>query len=159
MNDTRYSTPTMFQNEKEFQNILQTWKTTMPLGRGFILVNNSSSYPYLSRPWHLSSVEGDGYSIAYLHQFHCLYMIMKSHGEYRFNKSTHDAEMERHVTHCFDYLRQSMFCSGDSAMEGKSATVGLDMTDGWGDTHVCKDPASLGKWVLDHRFSDKKGID
>jgi hypothetical protein len=160
-----YSSPTMFKSSAEFESILATWKRTMPLGRGFILVNHSSTYPALSPPWHLSSVQGDGYSIAYLHQYHCLYMIMKSHGEARFSpgkraRGQHDeAETERHITHCYDYLRQSIFCAGDSAMEGKSRTVGLEMTDGWGDVHVCKDPALLGNWVLDHRFSDKKGID
>lgn len=123
----------------------------------------------------MSSVPGDGYSIAYLHQYHCLYMIMKSLGESRFSKNPHnkakggsdrgmgdmgeDKEMERHVTHCFDYLRQSFLCAGDSALEGKSRMEGLDMTDGWGDRHVCKDPVALEKWVLENRFSDKKGID
>jgi hypothetical protein len=130
-----------------------------PVGRGFVVINNSTNYPALSRPWHLSSVPGDGYSIAYLHQYHCLYMIMKSLGDSRFNHQEHDADMERHVTHCFDYLRQSMYCAGDATLEGKSAIEGLDMTDGWGDTHVCKDQTKLRGWVLDKRFSNKTGID
>lgn len=86
-------------------------------------------------------------------------MIMRAHGEARFNRLNHDGDVERHVTHCYDYLRQSIYCAGDSAMEGKSRVKGLEMTDGWGDVHVCKDQRALEKWVADHRFSDKKGID
>ncbi|KAF2435397.1 hypothetical protein EJ08DRAFT_692646 [Tothia fuscella] len=158
--NNNYSSPTMFKNSLELDSILQNWASTMPLGRGFILVNHSSTYPALSAPWHLKSLPGaDGYSIAYLHQFHCLYMIMRSHGDAKFGRRSHDEDMERHVTHCYDYLRQSIFCAGDAAMEGKSRVEGLEMTDGWGDMHVCKDPSVMGQWVLDHRFSNKKGID
>ncbi|QDS70583.1 hypothetical protein FKW77_000015 [Venturia effusa] len=159
MNDSRYSNENMFKNEHEFNTILSTWEKDMPLGRGFVTVHNASSYALLQRPWHLSSSPGlDGYSIAYLHQYHCLYMIMRSHGQYRFGRPSQDADMERHVTHCFDYLRQSMFCAGDAALEGKSATPGLEMTDGWGDTHVCKNQKALMGWVVANRFSNKTGI-
>lgn len=133
--------------------------TSITVGRGFVTIHNASSYASLQRPWHLSSSPGlDGYSIAYLHQYHCLYMIMRSHGRYRFGRQSHDADMERHVTHCFDYLRQSMYCAGDSALEGKSAIPGLEMTDGWGDTHVCKNQKALLGWVVENRFSNKTGI-
>ncbi|TID12759.1 hypothetical protein E6O75_ATG10252 [Venturia nashicola] len=159
MNDSRYSNEKMFKNEKEFNTILSTWEKDMPLGRGFVTVHNASSYAPLQRPWHLSSSPGlDGYSIAYLHQYHCLYMIMRSHGQYRFGRPSHDVDMERHVTHCFDYLRQSMYCAGDSALEGKSAIPGLEMTDGWGDTHICKNQKALLGWVVENRFSNKTGI-
>lgn len=180
MNDSRYSNENMFKNEKEFNTILSTWEKDMPrkfdsatlfflpiaarlttttVGRGFVTIQNASSYAPLQRPWHLSSSPGlDGYSIAYLHQYHCLYMIMRSHGQYRFGRPSHDADMERHVTHCFDYLRQSMYCAGDSALEGKSAIPGLEMTDGWGDTHVCKNQKALLGWVVENRFSNKTGI-
>jgi len=159
MNDSRYSNENMFKNEKEFNTILTAWEKDMPLGRGFVTITNASSYAPLQRPWHLSSSPGlDGYSIAYLHQYHCLYMIMRSHGQFRFGHASKEADMERHVTHCFDYLRQSTYCAGDSALEGKSAIPGLEMTDGWGDTHVCKNQKALLGWVLDNRFSNKTGI-
>ncbi|RDI76507.1 hypothetical protein Vi05172_g13510 [Venturia inaequalis] len=179
MNDSRYSNENMFKNEKEFNTILSTWENDMPrgfpltvllfpsakttdnytVGRGFVTIHNASSYASLQRPWHLSSSPGlDGYSIAYLHQYHCLYMIMRSHGQYRFGRPSSDADMERHVTHCFDYLRQSMYCAGDSALEGKSAIPGLEMTDGWGDTHICKSQKALLGWVVENRFSNKTGI-
>ena len=180
MNDSKFSNEQMFKEEMEYSKILKTWEEDMPrewctnflssisfstntflstlVGRGFVVIENSTKYPSLQRPWHIHSVPGDGYSIAYLHQYHCLYMILKAHGGLRFNHPPHDHDMERHVTHCFDYLRQSIYCAGDSALEGKSAIPGLDMTDGWGDTHVCKSQDALLKWVLDNRFSNKTGI-
>jgi len=158
-NDSHYANENMFKSEKEFNHILTRWEKDMPLGRGFVTVQNSTSYPSLSQPWHLSSVPGkDGYSIAYLHQYHCIYMIMRSHGQYRFGRPPHDADAERHVTHCFDYLRQSVYCAGDSTLEGKSREEGLEMTDGWGDMHVCKNSEKLLGWVLKNRFSNKTGI-
>ena len=45
-----------------------------------------------------------------------------------------------HIHHCFDYIRQSLMCAGDMAMEwprtepdGRRIAV-----DGWGVPHECK---------------------
>lgn len=87
-------------------------------------------------------------------------MIMRSHGHHRLGipMGKDQADMERHVTHCFDYLRQSAQCAGDSALEGKSEFV-EDKTDGWGNMHVCKNFDAEVQWVIDNRFSDLHGID
>jgi hypothetical protein len=86
-------------------------------------------------------------------------MIMRAHGNLKLNRTEHHnaADMERHVTHCFDYLRQSAQCAGDNALEGKSETV-RGMTDGWGNVHVCKRNEELVGWVLKNRLSDNRGI-
>lgn len=84
-------------------------------------------------------------------------MIMKAMGDKRFDRPSHNADMERHVTHCFDYLRQSAQCAGDAALEGISETANK-MTDGWGNTHVCKKNNELVQWVLDNRLSNYTGI-
>lgn len=68
-----------------------------------------------------------------------------------------EAEQTRHVTHCFDYLRQSVLCAGDSALEGKSEMV-QGMTDGWGNEHVCRSVSAQKKWIEDNRLSDMIGI-
>jgi len=48
-----------------------------------------------------------------------------------------------HVGHCFDYLRQSLMCCGDVALEGQQTTFPGDPTqsgsDGFDAKHVCKD--------------------
>jgi len=84
-------------------------------------------------------------------------MIMRAYGDRRLDRPVLNDDMERHVTHCFDYLRQSAMCAGDSALEGLSETVD-GMTDGWGNTHVCKKNDELVKWVVDNRLSNYTGI-
>lgn len=102
-------------------------------------------------------MEGGGYSIASLHQFHCLYLIMREFGRCRLGEESANPDMQRHVTHCFDYLRQSQKCCGDAALEGESDTV-KGMTDGWGTTHVCKSDRELVDWVYKNRYSEHTGI-
>lgn len=126
-------------------------------GRGFVRVDNASSYPDLQSPFHLPENSFDGYSIASLHQYHCIYMIMHSYGSSRFRKESEDTDMGRHVTHCFDYLRQSVLCAGDSALEGESEIV-KGMTDGWGVSHMCRKRSEWMDWVVEKRFSDRTGI-
>ena len=82
---------------------------------------------------------------------------MKAMGDSQFKRPSHNSDMKRHVTHCFDYLRQSAQCAGDSALEGTSMIVNK-MTDGWGYTHICKKNSELVQWVADNRLSNNVGI-
>jgi Mycotoxin biosynthesis protein UstYa len=177
MNDSRYSNEEMFKDQDNYDRILEQWSKDMPskshgsskycvvhwltvrltVGRGFVAVSDEDS-KMLKRPYHLRDhPERNGYSIASLHQFHCIYMIMRGMGDHIFNRPSHDPDMERHITHCFDYLRQSAQCAGDAALEGMSTSVDR-MTDGWGNTHVCKKNNELVQWVIDNRLSDNIGI-
>ena len=105
----------------------------------------------------MSKPSANGFSIASFHQYHCLWMIMRGYGNAVFNTSDHDPDHLRHVTHCFDYLRQSMLCAGDSALEGKSTLVPT-MTDGWGNVHICKSVKAQVDWIYENRLSDYSGI-
>jgi hypothetical protein len=147
----------MFQNKTMFQGILKNWNDEMPSGQGFVTVADRQKYS-LPPPVRYVGVPADGYSIASLHQYHCLYRIMYSYGSLRLNGTTEHGDMERHIAHCFDYLRQSMQCAGDSALEGRSEKEG-DMTDGWGTTHICKSNRQLVQWVTDNRFTNDTGVD
>jgi hypothetical protein len=84
-------------------------------------------------------------------------MILRGYGDTKLDRPMHDPDHERHVTHCFDYIRQSIFCAGDNALEGKSESVN-GMTDGWGNVHVCKKRTDWMQWVLDNRLSNYTGI-
>jgi len=46
-----------------------------------------------------------------------------------------------HMAHCIEYLRHSIMCCGDMAIEGQQTTFpdGIDGSDGWDAKHVCKD--------------------
>lgn len=163
----------MFKDEAIFNQILREWKNAMPgkfegvsisepflttntVGKGFVRIDNREQY-HLQEPFHLKHIPGDGYSIAVYHQYHCLYMIMHAHGRLSFGKPEHNLDMQRHVTHCFDYLRQSALCCGDSALEGQGKTA-KGMADGWGVQHVCKSNSEVVDWIEGNRFSNNTGI-
>ncbi|KAF2094940.1 hypothetical protein NA57DRAFT_15870, partial [Rhizodiscina lignyota] len=58
-----------------------------------------------------------------------------------------------HASHCFDYLRQAIMCSGDMALE-KAALKDqkpVRSVNGWGVTHQCRDWDAMFEWVERHR--------
>lgn len=66
-----------------------------------------------------------------------------------------------HAGHCFEYLRQSILCCGDTALEGKQTTFppGLDVgSDGWDAKHVCRDYGQIRRHLEKHRVDDKVWI-
>lgn len=53
-----------------------------------------------------------------------------------------------HLAHCFDYLRQSILCSGDTTLEGRTYdSSGAEVPIGWGSYHECKDWEQISAWV------------
>lgn len=98
------------------------------------------------------------YSTALFHQMHCLGQIRKYTWDLLSSIEKKDTvEQQRmvdmlvgldggdHLHHCFDYLRQSIQCSGDMSMEwprtepdGRRFAV-----DGWKIPHECKDWVGL----------------
>ncbi len=64
-----------------------------------------------------------------------------------------------HVDHCFRYLRQSILCCGDTALEGQDPDNHvLPATDGTGAVHVCKDYDAIRSWADEHRFMDSRNL-
>lgn len=67
-----------------------------------------------------------------------------------------------HIDHCFDYIRQSIMCCGDTALEGVSNLsndpIMRNETDGWGFTHVCKDYGEVIGFMEGWRDNDWKAI-
>ena len=51
-------------------------------------------------------------------------------------------EVAHHSAHCFDYLRQSIMCAGDTSLEGET-----EVGPGWGSDHVCTDYDALLDWA------------
>jgi hypothetical protein len=98
------------------------------------------------------------YSVAVFHQMHCLgqlrgfsYLfldaIVKGDAA-KLKEIKHmfgELDHAEHMNHCFDYLRQTIACAGDMAMEwprtepdGRRFAV-----DGWGIPHECKSWVSI----------------
>ncbi|KAM3512404.1 hypothetical protein MY11210_003970 [Beauveria gryllotalpidicola] len=136
-------------------------------GNGFIAVNDSAQYklpdPILFRG-------RDTYSIAVFHQMHCLYAIMNRYNDLTSGSSEgqqdhaqhgshhrRGGKSHRHVDHCFRYLRQSLLCCGDTALEGQDPNTDKAATNGVGAVHMCKDFEAIRSWAEDNRLVDEKG--
>jgi hypothetical protein len=53
-----------------------------------------------------------------------------------------------HISHCFDYLRQSVLCAGDTTLEGRTYHEdGSEISIGWGSYHDCKDWSQIKEWA------------
>lgn len=63
-------------------------------------------------------------------------------------------KMRRHVDHCFRYLRQSIVCCADTALEGQNLKAKIPDTDGTGATHLCKDFDKVRAWAEEMRIND-----
>jgi len=64
-----------------------------------------------------------------------------------------------HVDHCFDYLRQSIMCCGDTALEGVASPgsfpEGVVGADGWNVKHVCKNYDTLNSYAERNRATEE----
>ncbi|KAF1738393.1 hypothetical protein CRV24_000318 [Beauveria bassiana] len=67
------------------------------------------------------------------------------------------SKSHRHVDHCFRYLRQSLLCCGDTALEGQDPNTDKAATNGVGAVHICKDFEAIRSWAEDNRLVDHKG--
>ncbi|KUJ21745.1 uncharacterized protein LY89DRAFT_576834, partial [Mollisia scopiformis] len=60
-----------------------------------------------------------------------------------------------HVAHCFDYIRQSLICSGDTTLEAfleaDGETLRKQGSSGWGVAHKCVDFDALSRWTDQHK--------
>jgi len=137
--DDRYAGPSTGDRDR-------AWGSLMPVGQGFVVVNDSQKYNL--QPGKNTSF-GELYDISMFHQLHCLTQIRS----YLFTlqiamnrNNTQEifdiilAPKEPHVFHCLDYLRQGVMCVGDMTIEwpreesdGRRFAV-----DGWGVQHQCK---------------------
>ncbi|TDZ27662.1 Oxidase ustYa [Colletotrichum spinosum] len=115
-------------------------KSIMPVGTGWKPVGND--------PFFTTSMT---------HQLHCIFMMGRSFSALASNASRKlEPEFETHFFHCIDYLRQSVMCSGDVAMEPHEVTDPDDNGPGdgsWNGQHVCKDYSQVTKY-LDRQIAE-----
>lgn len=88
---------------------------------------------------------GSGHSHEQQHDHH-------SHKE----DEAENTHKHNHVDHCFRYLRQSLVCCGDTALEGQDPNTNTLGTDGTGAVHVCKDFDAISSWADGNRLVDSK---
>ncbi|KAJ5503315.1 hypothetical protein N7463_006189 [Penicillium fimorum] len=134
-------------------------------GNGFIAVNATEKY---TLPDPIIFKEQAAYSIAVFHQLHCLYAIMDVYNQLtnpepelisdpaHHHDSHQDGHSHNHVDHCFRYLRQSLLCCGDTALEGQDPNTDALGTDGTGAVHICKDFDVIRSWADSNRIVNTK---
>ncbi|RAL11832.1 uncharacterized protein BO97DRAFT_453456 [Aspergillus homomorphus CBS 101889] len=139
---------------REDPNTQAAWDSIVPFGQGTVRYASPET-------------EQIYYTVSAVHQLHCLWSIHKSyyrshvHGvtstEHGDEREHHAKEKEqRHMRHCFDYLRQSLMCAADATLEPVDAALGG--VTGWGVQRVCRDYVALAGWAEERRVSDAKGF-
>ncbi|ROW08729.1 hypothetical protein VPNG_06437 [Cytospora leucostoma] len=159
---TRFEYDTSYapMNSSEFftDEVLQKWNDLMPKGMGFQWVNETHKYHDLPKP-----IEWDEgmtvFTTSVTHQLHCLFAMAQT---YFGLASGHEIPDDHHwhMTHCVAYLRQSIMCSADTALEGHATTFPEDNSgsDGWDATHVCKDYGQVMEYLESVRAYDDQLI-
>jgi len=124
-------------------------------GLGYVEVPHPETYANLPTP--LEGYAATVFTTAMTHQLHCLYAIIGVYsGMASNNTDKAPKETPWHLTHCFEYLRQSIMCCGDTALEGQATTfpVGVTGSDGWDATHVCKNYDEVYDYLEERRAND-----
>ncbi|EFW99466.1 hypothetical protein CMQ_7834 [Grosmannia clavigera kw1407] len=146
-------------NSSEFftDTVLQKWNKLMPIGMGFVWVNDTHRYHDLPTPidWPEKTV----FTTSVTHQLHCMFTIAQT---YSGLKSGHPIPDDHHwhMVHCMDYMREAVMCNADIALEGHETTFPDDNggSDGWDSKHVCKDYSQVKAYLESVRAYDDQLI-
>ncbi|KAG6004626.1 hypothetical protein E4U21_000902 [Claviceps maximensis] len=128
----------------------KAWKALMPEGMGIVTVRNTTSLPALPRLDQ--SMNEQNAMVSVYHQLHCLYRTRT--GYFKAVAGNISDDDLGHLSHCWDYLRQSIMCSADTTLEWMGSTPDQDGTTGWGYQHTCKDWSALFNWAQENRRVD-----
>lgn len=86
-----------------------------------------------------------------------LYLAKRGRFEDRAEK-VHHPDLQRHADHCFRYLRQTIVCCADTALEGQNPRAPIPDTDETGATHLCKDFEMVKAWAERRKTDDSHSI-
>ncbi|KAF2202054.1 hypothetical protein GQ43DRAFT_392945 [Delitschia confertaspora ATCC 74209] len=140
------------------QETLDKWTELMPKGMGFQWVKDPSKYNNLPKPidWDPGMTV---FTTSVTHQLHCLWAIVQTYSGIKSNVPIPD-DHHWHMIHCFDYLRQTIMCSADTALEGHEFTFPDHNggSDGWDAKHVCKDYSQVKNYLESVRAYDDRQI-
>ncbi|KAK5996702.1 Oxidase ustYa-like protein [Cladobotryum mycophilum] len=158
-----------------FNSTAQGWLDVMPKGGGFVTVEGWEGKA-VPKPIHTHGK--DMYNVAVFHQIHCLHMLAEefnnllvgqhigdtSHIKSKWNggHGGHGGDADKdlmmwHLKHCFEYLKESLTCCADTALEGQKSDTDLPATDGFGAHHVCRNFDEVMSWTEANRVSDQEG--
>ncbi|KAI1368893.1 hypothetical protein F5Y08DRAFT_206523 [Xylaria arbuscula] len=137
--------------------VLDKWDNLMPVGMGFVWVNDTEKYHDLPTPimWPEKTV----FTTSATHQLHCLFAIVQTYSGLTSGHEIPD-DHHWHMIHCFDYMRQAIMCSADMALEGLETTFPDHNggSDGWDSKHVCRDWSQVKEYLESVRAYDNQLI-
>ncbi|KAG6366962.1 hypothetical protein INS49_001143 [Diaporthe citri] len=151
------------ENGTEFftEEVRQKWLGIVPKGLGYVEVHDPSKYDNLPpRPLEGPNIKNTVYTTSVTHQLHCLYNIAQVYSGLNSDPSLIPEQMQGHLPHCFEYLRQTIMCCGDTALEGQQTTFpeGFIGSDGWDAKHVCKDYDAIYRHLEENRADNEVWI-
>ncbi|KAE8364652.1 hypothetical protein BDV27DRAFT_145155 [Aspergillus caelatus] len=132
----------------------KAWDELMPVGRGFVNINNDTALP--DQPGLDQSLPQQRAMISVFHQLHCIYMTRE--GYYAAREGNLDQVNAAHLMHCWDYLRQAVMCNADTTLEWLPAPPNDRGSTGWGYEHTCRDFDAISRWAEENRFKTTHGI-
>ncbi|ORY18127.1 hypothetical protein BCR34DRAFT_470435, partial [Clohesyomyces aquaticus] len=140
--------------------IREKWLSIVPRGLGYIRVDKPFAYKDLPTPIH-DYTNMTVFTTSMPHQLHCLYNILEVYSALTSANPHHvPTSMTFHLQHCFEYLRLSIMCCGDVALEGAQTTFpeGFPGSDGWDAKHVCRDYGEIYAYLDEKRANDRVWI-
>lgn len=149
-------------NTSEFwdKSVRDKWLSIVPRGLGYVKVYKPSRFNDLPTPIH-DYPNDTVFTTSMPHQLHCLYNILEVYAAMT-SGNPHDVPttMTFHLRHCFEYLRLSIMCCGDVALEGAQTSFpeGFPGSDGWDAKHVCRDHDEVNAYLDKNRATDRVWI-
>ncbi|KAI1816200.1 hypothetical protein GGS20DRAFT_255060 [Poronia punctata] len=145
--DPHFVRDDMLFTEEDTLETLHNWLPLSADARGYVQIADYETYPLLSHPYTVAinrTSDGPAYMMSVFHQLHCLSYLVQ-HYQQGYGGVELTEEVAHHSSHCFDYLRQSIMCNGDTNLEGET-----EAGPGWGSDHMCVDYDALRDWANDH---------
>ncbi|OTB03150.1 hypothetical protein M426DRAFT_321953 [Hypoxylon sp. CI-4A] len=145
--DPNYVRDDMLFDEHDTLHTLHNWIPLSADARGYVQIPDYESYEILGKPHTVAinrTADGPAYMMSVFHQLHCLSYIVE-HYQQGYAGVELSEEVAHHSSHCFDYIRQSIMCAGDTNLEGETETG-----PGWGSKHECVDYDAMLAWANDH---------
>ncbi|KAJ9227410.1 hypothetical protein DTO271D3_1420 [Paecilomyces variotii] len=119
------------------------WDSLVPNGLGYF--KDESLAPQVSIP-------------TVFHQLHCLYVIRRAYYSQSDDVQPFDLGKNRaaHLSHCFDYLQQSITCAADTTIEPAEGKMNAHL--GSGVTRQCRNFEQLKDFVAERRAFNATGF-
>ncbi|KAI1386062.1 uncharacterized protein F4822DRAFT_408842 [Hypoxylon trugodes] len=145
--DPQYVRDDMLFDEHDTLHSLHNWIPLSADARGYVQVPDYDTYGILGKPFMVAldrTTDGPAFMMSVFHQLHCLSYIVE-HYQQGYAGVNLTGEVAHHSAHCFDYLRQSIMCAGDTNLESET-----EAGPGWGSKHECVDYDVMLDWANKH---------